>query len=146
MTTEAEQRQAVIAEALSWERTPYHHRGRLKGIGTDCAMYLLEVYHACGLIPHIDPGPYPPDWYMHRDEERYFNVIMQYAHVVTDPQPGDLAAFKFGRCISHGGIILAWPMMLHAENMVGVVRCNLDTSPLLKRLVGYYSLWGPRVS
>ena len=47
-------RQSIVAEALSWEGTPYHHHGRIKGVGVDCAMILAEVYHAVGLLGHAN--------------------------------------------------------------------------------------------
>jgi cell wall-associated NlpC family hydrolase len=139
---ERTQRDAVVAEALTWEGTAYHHRGRLKGIGTDCAMLPLDVYAAVGLIPRIDPPDYPIDWFLHRSSETYYDVLRQYSHPVTAPQPGDMALFRFGRVqYAHGGILIAPDLMLHAENGVGVVRCNLSGSPIFERLVGYFSIW-----
>ena len=44
-------RAAVVAEAATWLRTPYHHMGRVKNAGTDCLMLLAEVYEAAGVIP-----------------------------------------------------------------------------------------------
>ena len=54
-------RNTVVAEACTWLHTPYHHRGRLKGIGVDCAQFPLQVYAACSLIDLFAPGDYPPD-------------------------------------------------------------------------------------
>jgi cell wall-associated NlpC family hydrolase len=31
-------RAAVVAEARSWLGTPFHHQGRVKAAGVDCAM------------------------------------------------------------------------------------------------------------
>lgn len=136
------QRAEVVSEALSWENTPYHHRARLKGIGTDCAMLPLDVYAAVGLIPRIDPPDYPIDWFLHQSAETYFEVLSKYSHPVPSPLPGDMALFRFGRVrFAHGGILIAPDLMLHAENGVGVVRCNLSSSPLYERLVGYFSIW-----
>lgn len=45
----------VVAEALSWEATPYHAAGRLKGIGTDCAVLPLLTYIAVGILPDVAP-------------------------------------------------------------------------------------------
>ena len=28
--------QLAVAEALTWLGTPYHHQGRVKGVGVDC--------------------------------------------------------------------------------------------------------------
>jgi cell wall-associated NlpC family hydrolase len=106
--------QLIVNEAMSWLNTPYHHEGDIKGAGVDCAMLLVKVYHDVGLIPEIDPRPYPRDWHMHRDDERYLDWVKQYADSVEHPQPGDLALFQFGRCVAHGAIIIEWPLVIHA--------------------------------
>ena len=36
-------RAAVVAEAIAWLGTPYHHRARIKGVGVDCAQLALGV-------------------------------------------------------------------------------------------------------
>jgi cell wall-associated NlpC family hydrolase len=108
-------RAAVLAEARSWIGTPYHHKGRVKGAGVDCATILLEVYARAGVIPEIDVGHYPMDWHMHRDEERYLNFVGRFAVEITHPPlPGDVVVWRFGRVFSHGAIVMAWPRVLHA--------------------------------
>lgn len=107
----------IVAEALTWIGTPYHHCADVKGAGVDCAMILVRVFHAAGLIPAIDPRPYPTDWHLHRSEERYLGWIAQYGEQVPageEPQPGDIVIYKVGRCFSHAGIVLAWPEIAHA--------------------------------
>ncbi len=135
-------RQAVVGEALTWLGTPYHHQGRVKGAGVDCAFLLIKAYHACGLIPDLDPRPYPRDWHLHRSEERYLNWVKEYAAPVEAPQPGDLVLFRYGRCVSHGGLVVEWPTIIHALASAGV--CTLDNAaqePLAGRVVGFYSYW-----
>lgn len=39
----------VVAEARSWLGTPFHHQGRLKGIGVDCGGLLICVANKLGL-------------------------------------------------------------------------------------------------
>ncbi|MFZ5658775.1 MAG: hydrolase [Pseudomonadota bacterium] len=136
------QRAAVVREALSWLRTPYHHHADVKGAGADCIMLLIRVYHACGLIPDVDPRPYPHDWHLHRDEERYLDGVLRYARPVKQPQPGDVALYRFGRCISHGAIVTRWPQVVHAYLGQGVILSESDQPPLAGRLAGFYSLWG----
>lgn len=110
-----------MAEALSWQKTPYHHQGRVKGAGVDCAMLLAEVYSAVGLIPALDPKPYPADWHMHRDVERYLQQVLEYAVPTDTPLPGDVVLYRFGRCVSHGAIVIEWPMVVHAFMREGAV-------------------------
>lgn len=114
--TEQEQRQAVVAEALTWLRTPYHHEGKLKGIGVDCAMLPLIVYQNCGLVPADLVIPkYSPQWHLHQREEKYLDIVLLYtAEIFTDPQPGDLILYKYGHTFSHGALTIAWPKVIHA--------------------------------
>lgn len=135
----------VVALATAWLGTPYHHQGRVQGVGVDCAMILADVYHAAGLIPLIDPRPYPPDWHFHRDVERYLGWVQQYADPVTegDPQPGDVALYRFGRCVSHGAIVVAWPTVIHAYRGLGVVMSEGDQGALAGRLAGVWRVRTP---
>ncbi len=162
--TEAEARTAVINEARSWIGTPYLHQGRAKGIGVDCAMLLLEVFESAGLVPHLnlietvtDPATqiakYPPDWMLHRDEERYLEIVERFARklpIGVQPQDGDIALYRWGRTVSHGGIIDHWPRIIHAYSRSNQVEygegdrgeiggMQPDGRP---RLAGFWSLWG----
>jgi hypothetical protein len=100
-------RLAVVTAARAWIGTPYHHAADLKGVGVDCAMILVRVYVDLGLVPLFDPRPYPRDWMLHRDEERYLGFLLARAHEVSraEAKPGDVILFRFGRCFSHGGIV-----------------------------------------
>ncbi len=135
-------RQAIVAEALTWLGTPYHHQAGIKGVGCDCAYLLIRVYRALGLIPEIDPGPYPPDWHLHRNDERYLGWVRRFATAVATPRPGDAALWRFGRTASHGGIVVAWPTIIHAYRGQGVVLADATQAPLGEsgRLVGVYTL------
>jgi NlpC/P60 family putative phage cell wall peptidase len=120
-------RGAVVAEARRWIGTPYHHRANILGAGVDCARLLIEVYAAAGVIDWFDPGDYPPDWHLHRSEERYVAVIERFAAefdpVTTPVQPADVLVWRYGRTFSHGGVVTGqpgaspatgWPWIVHA--------------------------------
>ena len=114
---EQQQRAAVVAEARSWLRTPYHHEARVKGVGVDCAHLLIGVFAApsVGLIKPLDIPHYPHDWHMHQGAERYLGIVLDHAHEIPGPPlPGDVVLYRFGRCFSHGAIVVAWPMIIHA--------------------------------
>ena len=112
----------IIAEALTWLNTPYHHAARVKGAGVDCAQLLVGVYvDALALVPPFDISHYPPDWMKHREEERFLSYIEQRAVEVDLPAPGDIALWQWGRCFAHGGIVLDWPQILHADVRTGRV-------------------------
>lgn len=121
-------REAVIAEARTWLRTPWLHMGDVKGVGVDCLMLLARVYGAVGAVPAgIDPRPYPIDWHLHRTEELYTEGLLAYCDEVTDPQPADIVLFKVGRCYAHAGIVVEWPgAMIHAYRGEGVVMSRCD--------------------
>lgn len=136
-------RDDAVSVARSWLGTPYHHRARIKGVGTDCGMILIAVFSECGVIEDFDPGEYAQEWMMHRSEEKYLEAVERYAtKVERDPLPGDIVLFKFGRCISHGAIVSEWPCIIHAYMQAGmVVEDNLDTNEALKnRLIGVWSV------
>lgn len=113
--------QAVIKEANSWVGTPYHHHGRLKGVGVDCAMLLAEVFERAGVVPHVDPGVYPPQFGMHRSEEQFIGFVERYGQEVMFPTPGGVVLFKYGRCFSHGGIVVENDLFVHAVLKAGMV-------------------------
>ena len=122
------QRQAVVAEARSWEKTPYHDHGRVKGVGADCALFPLDVYSATlfpelGIVPPPVPK-YVQQWHLHRDEEKYLTYVRELGAIEISEaqlQPGDFALWRIGRVYSHGAIVLAWPQIIHAVNPGGVV-------------------------
>lgn len=140
----AEERAHIVQEALSWQGTPYAHAGRIKGAGVDCGQFLLAVFEATGLVPHIEPDEYPPDWHCHRGEQRYLNHVEQHAHQIPGPpQPGDLVLYQFGRCISHGAIVVDWPVVIHSYVGLGVVLDDaVGNQALATRQKGFWSVWG----
>jgi len=138
-------REAVVAEAMTWEGTPYHSGASIKGVGVDCAMFPAAVYHAVGLTPKIEPK-YSPDWMMHRDEETFLAWVTPYAREITRDAlgPGDFVIWKFGRTYSHGAIVIAPPIVLHAvQEGRAVIRGNMDRDEDLRsRSARYFTLWG----
>lgn len=135
-------REAVVAEALTWEGTPYHHRARVRGAGVDCANLLAAVYRDCGLIPDLDLGYYPRDWHQHRCDEQFLKWLRRFADPVAAALPADVLVFRFGRCISHGGILLDAARILHAWSKAGkVTQGDVDRKPLAGRL---HSIWRVR--
>ena len=134
-------RLAVIGEAGRWLGTPYHHQGRLKGVGADCLTLLAEVYHACGVIPAIDIPYYPPNWNLHRSAELYLDGLLRYASEVETPRPGDVALFRFGRCFAHGAIVIYWPKVIHAWNGAGVIHGDAELPPLKGRAARFFTLF-----
>lgn len=138
-------RAEVVSEALTWMGTPYHHHGRVRGVGVDCLMLLAEVFQACELVPPVDPGAYPHDWHLHRSDELYLQGLLQHAAELpagTAPQPGDVGLWRFGRTWSHGGIVVKHePQVLHAYLGRGVILTRLDEEPLAGRPVRWFTVF-----
>lgn len=119
----ANQRAAVVAAAREWIGTPYHNGADIKGVGCDCAMILVRVFCDLGLVTPFDPRPYSSDWHLHRSDEVYLRLLLERAHEVAAPLPGDVVLFRYGRCFSHAGIVtLAEPLtLIHAFAAAGMV-------------------------
>lgn len=138
------ERAAVVAEALSWRGTPWHHKARIKGVGVDCAMFPAAVYEATGLIEHVDPD-YPRQWMMHRERELFVEWVLHVGgREIERPAvlPGDLGLWHFGRTFSHGGIFVSQEQVIHAMVGAGVqldeVNRHVDLS---NREARYFTLW-----
>ena len=144
MTDEEAKRAAIVAEARSWIGTPYISNGMIKGKrgGTDCAMFVLATYMETGFIPKdYDPRPYPPQWHIHKSEERYLSHVTTFAKEVAgpserEPKPGDFVMFKIGMAFAHGAIIEQWPIVIHA---VGGAR--VMSEDVSKNTIGKRALW-----
>jgi NlpC/P60 family putative phage cell wall peptidase len=121
--SEIEQRAAIVAEARRWIGTPYHNCADLRGVGVDCGMLIVRVFVDTGLCAPFDPRPYPPDWHLHRSDERYLGFVFDRCTEVKEPLPGDILVFRYGRCYSHGGIVTtAAPLtFVHAFWPAGIV-------------------------
>jgi len=112
---EAELRQAVIAEALKWQGARYVALADAKYSAVDCAMLLVRCWVDVGIFQPFDPRPYPQNWHLHHSEERYLAWMRALAREVEQPRPGDVVIWRFGRCFSHGGIIVNARMhVMHA--------------------------------
>jgi cell wall-associated NlpC family hydrolase len=130
----AQFREGVRTIALSWIGTPYHHMGRVKGAGVDCAMFPLEVYREAGLIGEVEVPYYPHDWMMHRSEEIFLGIVQKLASELRSHEaakPGDFVIYKFGRCFAHGAIVLEWPTIIHALTGRGVVLADGEREGIL---------------
>lgn len=139
------QRAAVVAEARRWIGTPYHHLGDVLGAGVDCGMLLVRVYVDTGVVPPFDPRPYSPQWHLHRDDERYLGFLLERGIEVTEPQPGDIMVWKIGRSFAHGGIVVGWPLVVHAYQPEGrVVESDISLpSPLSEnKRQRFFNPWG----
>src|SRR5262249_7468999 len=133
------QRAAVIAAARSWVGTPYHHHGRVKGVGADCATLLAEVYAEAGLRPRVELGYYSPQWHLNQERPLYEETVLGNGAVRTDrPSIGDVVLYRQSSSrrrssraarrefqFAHGAILVdsSIPRIIHAY---AALRCVLE--------------------
>lgn len=95
-------RGAIVAEARSWLGTRFHHQGRLKGVGVDCAGLVAQVAQAVGMAvdDHID--------YTHRPDGVLLQAVCdaQMTHIdINEIAPGDVLLMKFDSLPQHLAIV-----------------------------------------
>lgn len=150
---ESSERAAVIREALSWQGTPFHHMGRLKGSGggADCAYATAMIYHAAlpTRVAAPDFGFYAVQWNLSRGvEERYLETVAGLGGVreiaAAQATPGDLALFRIAHAWAHGAIVMppGWPAIAHADAEAGMfILARGDGGRLARRPKRFFSFW-----
>lgn len=139
MTTQ-EKRQALMAEALSWQNTGFEHGQCLKGVLADCSTFPASCYRHVGLFRPEIPV-LPPDWFLHTRTEVYLKELLRYAVEFTPaektPEPGDFVLFKDvsvgAKVCSHGALVVEWGIrqrVIHAFPP-RVMVSNVRTFPAL---------------
>jgi NlpC/P60 family putative phage cell wall peptidase len=139
-------REQIIAEALTWEGTPWHHRAWVKQRGCDCVGLLIGISRACGLIPADWQCPsYSPEFHLHRREELLQATVeaLGCLHVALDAaQPGDFVLMHYQKSCSHAALLLPEQQILHAYlGAQRVLRERLHPA-LFRRVRFAYSLPG----
>jgi cell wall-associated NlpC family hydrolase len=152
--SQQEQRAAVIAEAKTWIGTPFRDQSDVKGAGVDCAMLLLRCFVDTGIVAPFDPRPYAPQWHLHHSEEKFLAIVEKLgAEVEREPIPGDVIVYRFGRCFSHGALVIDRGHVLHAwylekrvavSPMHDVTLCQLRNGAARPRKV--FDCWGDRAN
>jgi cell wall-associated NlpC family hydrolase len=131
-----DQRAAIVAEAKSWQGTPYAEHVHVKGVGTDCGQILYAIYRACGLLPEVQlPKDYSIQVAQHRASTEYVEFVNRYFREIpeADVQPGDLVLYKLGLAYAHGAVIVAWPgYVIQAEMREGVCGAHGTKHPAFK--------------
>lgn len=133
-------RESIVAEALSWILTPYRTGACVKGCGADCASFILGVFRALGMMHDEVLGSYASDVWAHTDDERlYLYRLRRYAKRMIEsvglptihPLPGDVVLTRGAgsKVYNHGGIVIAWPRIVHAVDPC-VCWTNALTDPL----------------
>lgn len=132
MTTRAE----FIAQTRTWLGTPYHHQGRVKGVGVDCIGLLVCVAGELG----IDCSDVPTNYSRAPDADGLFRALESSGHVAPtrDPKPGDIAFFRIRRQPTHFGLLTDYGF-IHSDAGFGVVEVPLDDK-WRARIIGHYKI------
>jgi NlpC/P60 family putative phage cell wall peptidase len=118
----------VEQEARKWIGTPFHHQGRLIGVGVDCAGVVVGVAHALGLAEsYNDPRDYSrePDGSMARILSAHLDKVPW-----KDRQSGDVVHVAWSRLPQHVGILTGRGTLIHAYGKAGCVESPLSGSLL----------------
>lgn len=143
---EYDQRARVVAITMEWERTPYIHQGRIKGVAADCTFF-YKVFEESGLIPTIDIPFYSHQAHLNRQSSAYLPMVQKYAkrEVQQDEaQAGDVVMYHIARSWSHGAVIInpGWPHILHADMGARfVIRALGDQGHFLNAPRRFFSFW-----
>lgn len=137
----------IVKEAYTWLGTPHVNQAKVKGKGVDCGMLLIACLENVGYIEKgaIQVEPYSNEWHLHHSTELFLTVVEKYCDEVpmADIQPGDFLLYKYGRCVSHGGIYVGYNHIIHAVVDQGVIMSDLNDVMFLdahskSRLHGVY--------
>jgi NlpC/P60 family putative phage cell wall peptidase len=132
----------IIAAALGWVGTPYHHQARVRNVGVDCAQLVAAVAEEAGLIPAGTqiPNNYSPEWHLHNREEVLLTTLEFFGCKRQDKAlPGDIVCFRYGRAVGHLGILVAEDQIVHAAIQARKVVLNTLNEDLSKRIAFVYS-------
>lgn len=128
----------IIAAARTMLGTPFHHQGRLVGVGLDCAGTAIELIKMIGMDP-IDRTDYGTD---PANNELIKQIDKQgYAERVYDMKPADVLVIRFLLEPQHLAIFTG-RSIIHAYQPVGKV-CEQEFSEYWReRVVRIYRLKG----
>lgn len=135
-------RSEVIALARGWLDTPFHHQGRLKGVGVDCAGLLIGVATEAGL-PCRDVDGYgaaPHARQVVSESDAQMDRI-----TMRELLPADVLLFRVEAEPQHFGIVTATApetYFIHAFQKVGRVTENRMDRFWRTRVVAVYRLRG----
>jgi cell wall-associated NlpC family hydrolase len=145
----------VVAEAMSWEGTKYHHMGRLKQKrndlgeivdpgGIDCAQLIFMVFDAVDGTEEMPLYNYSMQEWIHREDEKLLREILTRAKPTNTPRPGDVVIYKMGRSYGHAALVIepGWPHIIHAHRQAGKVMTDIgDLGQMAGRKRLFFTIW-----
>ncbi len=150
LLTEAQQRRAVIAEALTWKGTPFVWEACVKGVGVDCGRFIGACYRDAGIID-LDLKSIPrisPQWFLHKSDESFINQIRVFGTEYElkpgqKPKMADVVVVELGRDWGHSALVIDWPHVIGAANEHVVTEWkNIHLSPqYMNRKMRFFTAW-----
>jgi len=132
-------REKVVETAKEYLGTPWRHNQRTKGFGIDCVNLLGACADNVGFkidFPKVY-NPTPRYSSLHKTIERYFSIT-------DSTEPGNILLFSVNGDNNHVGIIVKYPIFIHARfkvNNKGKVQTDsLESNYWKKRWVKTYDL------
>lgn len=90
----------IVNKAREFLGTPYHHQGRVKGAGVDCAGLVICVAHEL-LLSDYDLDNYPRE----SDGTKLTNLFNDNAILTNKLDVGNIVLMKIKKVVQHCGII-----------------------------------------
>lgn len=129
-------REQVVLAAREWLGTPWHHQGRVKGVGVDCVGLVIGVARDLGLSAFDVTG------YARRPlESDLLNGCHAHMQPVPLAFPGDAMLFRIDGQAQHLGIITDIGLLHAYAPMRRVVEHRLDEA-WAARIVAAFRLPG----
>jgi cell wall-associated NlpC family hydrolase len=134
-------RDIVVAIAREWVRTPFVWGGRVKSACADCT-FVAKVYEEAGVVEPVEIPDYTPQSTINGYGGGLYDTIL--ARVakgqVETPLPGDLALFEMAKGRCHAGVVIDWPLIVHADIAARFV-VMADASQMSARSWRFFTFW-----
>jgi cell wall-associated NlpC family hydrolase len=130
-------RARIIAEARRWLGTPFHHQGRVRGVGVDCAGLVIRVGQEVGLSMREETG-----YSAVPDGVGIVQSCDDQLQRIDGYTMGDVVLFRYGQHPQHLGIVGDYVhgghSLIHAYAPIGrVIETSFDAI-WLRRVVQAY--------
>jgi NlpC/P60 family putative phage cell wall peptidase len=124
----------MLSAARAALNTPFHHQGRVAGVGLDCIGLVIVALQATGMTVHdrTDYGRRP-------DGHSLVTALKQHgAQRVDEIQAGDILLFRYDQQPQHVALATSRDTMIHAFAPAGkVIETNIGDY-WRRRLTGVY--------
>lgn len=130
--------EALVAEARSWEGTPFKSNAAIKGAGVSCHLLITSIMEATGAWGPRD-WPMGNPWHSQASRDSIIEPFLDSMPEVRDctdeeAAPGDILGFHLLGCLHHVGIALPERMMVHSVRHHGVCIDPMEDPTWGKRL------------